>query len=167
MKKIIFLLLAFSPICILSASLDSIIIGKEKLYQHHVLRPQNDNLVIFLHGSVSQFKKKKNSDVVPLENLIEQNSTFISTFTDFGLNIVFPIAFNQHNWLEESGDEYLDKVIEKYAKKHKNIYICGFSDGGTGAYRYFHKFHDKLSGLVMFNGFPQYENQHLQTDYKK
>lgn len=167
MKKYFYLLLLICPIFSFSASIDSLMIGADKLYQHHIIRPQNKNLMIFLHGSISQFKNKKNSSVIPLDTLIEENTSFVNTFTDFGINMVFPIAHNQHNWLESSGDEYLSKIIEKYAKKHENIYICGFSDGATGAYRYFHKFSEKLNGLILFNGFPQYENQHLQTDHKK
>jgi len=166
MNKLLYLLLFLSPSFTFSASIDSLMIGNDKLYQHHIIRPQNKNLMIFLHGSISQFKNKKKSNLIPLDTLIEENSSFVNTFTDFGINLVFPIAYNQHNWLESSGDEYLSKIIEKYAKKHENIYICGFSDGGTGAYRYFHKFHEKLNGMILFNGFPQYENQHLKANHK-
>lgn len=167
MKILFYLVLFFCSLRIYAAQLDSMMIGKDKLYQHHVIRPQNKNLIIFLHGAISQYKNKKESKIIPLDTLIEANKAFISTFTDFGNNLLFPIAYNQHNWLDSTGDNYISKLIEKYAKKHENIYICGFSDGGTGAYRYFHKYHQKLNGFVIFNGFPQFENQHLQTNYKK
>lgn len=39
-------------------------------------------------------------------------------------------------------------------------------DGANGAYKYFYSHSNTLKGLLLFNGFPQYQNFYKTVDYK-
>ena len=45
--------------------------------------------------------------------------------------------------------------------------MSGFSDGATGAFKYFYRFPDKFKGLLLFNGYPQHNNFNKLVDYSR
>lgn len=122
-------------------------------------------LLIFLHGSVSQYQQLKTPLSPPISQLLENNDAFTEVFTNHGYDIIFPIAFNQYNWLDSSGSVPVDEIIDQYS--YNEIVIAGFSDGGTGAYRYFYYTPEKFDGLLIFNGFPQHDNYNKKVDYNR
>ncbi|MES2589012.1 MAG: hypothetical protein V4622_08530 [Bacteroidota bacterium] len=161
---ILFLLLLQN---LIAKDVDSLFVDKTKLYFHHVRAKANESLVIHLHGSVSEFKKLTENKIFDLDTLLENNNDFIHEFTKAGFDVLVPQAFQEYNWLEEKGKVFIDKLIEKYGKLYSSLYISGFSDGGTGAYRIFYQNPEKFSGLIAFNAYPQMNYFNKTVDYKK
>ena len=169
MKKITLFLLCFFIYsdAAFSQDVDSIFIEKTKLYFHIARAKANQSLVIHLHGAVSQFKNLEKNKISNLDSLLENNSDFIHEFTKAGFDVLVPQAFNEFNWLEEKGKIYVEKLIEKYGQRYNSIFISGFSDGGTGAYRIFYQNPEKFTGVIMFNAYPQLQYFNKTIDYKK
>lgn len=120
-----------------------------------------------MHGGVSQFKDKKQPVEATPEELLEGNAAFIKTVNTNGYDLILPIAFNQYNWLEPGGEQFINNIIDKYCDEYERVYISGFSDGGTGAYRFFYNRPDIYSGVIIFNGYPQLNNYYKKVDHFK
>ena len=125
-------------------------------------------LIIFLHGSVNH-EYYKNNRIPNFEFLIEGNYNFIKYFNNLGYDIILPIATKENNWLNPSSYSSIKKITMNYMQtQNKSVekYICGFSDGGNGAYNYFYNNTNDFQGLIVFNGYLQYNNQNKKVDYR-
>jgi hypothetical protein len=121
-------------------------------------------LVIFLHGAVAAYQGQTESTPKEIPLLLESNPDFINTLTENGYDVVLPIAYNEYNWLVPQGGQFLDSLLKTYQQSYTTIYLAGFSDGATGAYKYFYSHPGQLNGLWMFNGFPQHQNFNKKVD---
>ena len=129
----------------------------------------NNKLIVFLHGGMSNptFKKKQTS--VSLSYLLENNTNFIPIAESNGFDIIVPIKNDSLNWLDNY--DYCFSVFKKYINsletKYEEIYISGFSDGGTGSYKIFYKYYKYFDGLIVFNGYPNHNNYNKKINYSK
>lgn len=119
-------------------------------------------LLIFLHGSVSAYAGQSGTVLPPVKELLEENPFIEAQCAQAGLDLVLPVVNGSYNWLDPSGELWMKALLDRYASAYDRIYIGGFSDGGTGAYRYFYSMIGSFSGLWILNGYPQ-----LQHFYKK
>lgn len=161
-----YLLLIAVCICHIQAIaiIDSIKIDGQYL-PYHIENNNSNSLIIFLHGGVSQFKDKT-QPICPTElQLLENNTDFLQIVKEMNYDIILPIAYNQYNWLEADGERYINLLLENYKRTYKDIYIAGFSDGGTGAYRAFYNAPEKYEGVMIFNGYPQLGNYYKSVKH--
>lgn len=160
------LLLSCSCYLAKASSLDSILIKDTHLFYHKAWSSADvkKGLVIYMHGGVSQYKGEKPFEV-SLNNLVEGNMTFISTFNEQGYDLVFPIAYNEYNWLVQGGQLFIKGLLDLYAKGYDQVIIAGFSDGGTGAFKMFYDTPHQFDGLMVFNGYPQHDNYYKTVDH--
>lgn len=169
LKKIVLLLAMQVLICYNGmAEVRYVEVGTVRLYYHYMpSKKPNRGLVVFLHGSVSAYKNKAVSEAVGVAELLEGNVDFLPTLEEQGYDVVLPIAHNEYNWLELKGNVLIDSVIGRYAQQYEHVYISGFSDGGTGAYRQYYGNRYGYSGLIVFNGYPQLGNFHTKVRYER
>lgn len=166
MKLSLCVLLICCSFCSLAETLDSLMLEGNTLFYHSVesQSAEKKGLVIYMHGGVSQFKGLSKSMVLSTEALLEGNADFLSTMNQNGFDVLLPIAFNAYNWLEEKGEHFVKVLMDQYGG-NRPVYIAGFSDGGTGAYRMFYSNSELFEGLLVFNGFPQLDNFQKEVDY--
>lgn len=140
-------------------------INQTPLYYHFCQgsKPAS-KLIIFLHGAVAAYQGQTESKPKGIANLVESNTDFINTLVENGYDVILPIAYNDYNWLATQGGQYLDTLLSMYRKSYTSIHLSGFSDGATGAYKYFYTHPDKFNGLWIFNGFPQHQNFNKKVD---
>ena len=121
-----------------------------------------------MHGATRQFNNmtEAENEKVPLSTLLENNEEIIPLFNNEGYDVICPIAYNQYNWLEDGGKTFISALMKEYKSNYEEIYISGFSDGGTGAYRFFYSDINLYHGAIIFNGYPQLNNFHRKVDYK-
>jgi hypothetical protein len=154
-------------LCSRADTIREIHISGTKLYYHYF---QTDStakgLVFFLHGSAAAFKGKDNSEPVALEVLLEGNKDLVPSLQKKGYDVVVPICHNEYNWLEPMGKVFMDTLTHLFKNEYPTIFLAGFSDGGTGAYRYFYSNTNAYHGLIVFNGYPQLGNFNKSVDYK-
>ena len=112
------------------------------------------------------FKGKAVSESVGTNILLEDNKDFIPTFNANGYDLIRPIAFNEFNWLEKNGIAFVDSILNLYLNQYSSVFISGFSDGGTGAYRLFYGGKSEYTGAIIFNGYPQLSNFHRSVKYE-
>lgn len=170
LKLIPIFILAYLPIVNSYAiSTDTIVVNNTKLLYQKVTtdKAEKKGLIIYMHGGVSQFKDKKQLISLSCEELLEENKEFLPVLLTEGYDIVMPIAYNEFNWLEAGGELFIDKLLEIQRTQYKHIYISGFSDGATGAYRFFYNHPEKYDGVMIFNGYPQLNNYYKKVDYFK
>ncbi len=136
------------------------------LYYHYLKSDSAHGLVFFLHGSAEAFKGKALNAPVETVVLTEGNEEFISVWKNQGYDVIMPICYNEFNWLEPRGKFFVDTLTKMYSVAYSSIYLTGFSDGGTGAYRYFYNNMDAYDGVIIFNGYPQLNNFNNTVDYK-
>lgn len=162
----LFLLLCICSKAVFSQGLD-FRIGEQRIYYHLLkTKESHERLLIFLHGSVAAYKEKTESILVGTEELLEGNAALVPFFNARGYDILIPVAFGEFNWLDPKGTQVIEQIFREYGNTYKEIYIAGFSDGGTGAYRYFYSQPDRYRGLIVFNGYPQLQNFYRKVDYK-
>lgn len=125
-------------------------------------------LLIFLHGGVRNpiFKENKN---IPLDYLLEDNSEWINTALVNGFDIIAPVTNGSLNWLErpEFCFDAFKNYIDHLDKGYEEVWISGFSDGGTGSFKVFYNQADFFEGLIVFNGYPHHKNYAEELDYCK
>lgn len=160
---LIFILIC-SKICF-SSAIDSIFLNQQKLFYHKISSNESKTLYIFLHSNLKEYKT--DNKIFPIDSLIKGNTNFVSNFSSNGIDLLIPISVNKTSWLDTLGEVFILNLIEKFRLNYQNIYLGGFSEGATAAYRFFYKHSSKLEGIIIFNGFPQYQNQHLITNHKK
>ena len=164
MLRFIMLIITLLPMAAFAT--DSLRVQKMSLTYHYLpAKKQSDKLLIYLHGSVSQYKDLKAPRSVSLDELTEGNSSFVSTVQEKGYDVVMPIAFNEFNWLDSNGYVYIDALLDELTSNYSKVIISGFSDGGTGAYRMFYDHPERFDGLIVYNGYPQHEYFSEKVDY--
>ena len=126
----------------------------------------NKRVIFFLHGGVNNPYFKENEDV-SLNFLLEDNVEFINALNKNNFDIIIPITNDSLNWLYNT--EYCFKEFQNYInslnKNYKEIWISGFSDGGTGSFKLFYNNPYFFNGLVVFNGYPYHKNFASNLDY--
>ncbi len=128
---------------------------------------EKKGLIIYMHGGVSQFKEPEQPIAPEPEELLEGNNDFIPSMQKAGYDIIMPIAYKQYNWLEDKGEEFINNILVKHASAYQQVIISGFSDGGTGAFRFFYNAPEKYDGVIIFNGYPQLQNYYKKVDHYK
>jgi hypothetical protein len=148
---------------------DTFAIAGRNLFAYRVLSNVSGerSLLIFLHGSVRAYIGMKDAPLPSLSDLLEGNKTLEEQVTDAGMDMVVPVVNGSFNWLEPDGKIWIEALLERYRTKYSRIYIAGFSDGGTGAYRYFYDMPDRFAGLWILNGYPQLQNYQRKVDYRR
>ncbi|MCB0735554.1 MAG: dienelactone hydrolase family protein [Flavobacteriales bacterium] len=151
-----------------TASVDSMMVVGSQLYMHQFKSDQpTTDLIIFLHGSVRAYQTMEQPRLVDEATLLEGNKYFLPFCQENRFDVILPIAFNQFNWLDSNGRDWMVDLAKKLSPTYQRIIIAGFSDGGTGAYNLFYNHLDLFSGLIVFNGYPQHSNQHREVDYQR
>lgn len=135
------------------------------LYYHFYQGSEpSSKLIVFLHGAVAAYQGQPESKPKDIATLLESNTDFINSLNENGYDVILPIAYNNYNWLAPQGVEYLDSLLLNYQDNYTTIHLSGFSDGATGAYKYFYTHPDRFQGLWLFNGFPQHQNFNKKVD---
>ncbi len=127
----------------------------------------NEGLVIFLHGGLSNPHFTEENGKVQLDYLLEGNDDFIRSSIENNFDVLIPITNERLNWLENSEycyQSFLD-FTKSTTKDYAEVYISGFSDGGTGSYMLFYSNQDFFDGLIVFNGYPQGGNFNKKVNY--
>lgn len=141
---------------------------------YHISSSSNKNLLLFLHGGIGNHYFTQSYDQITLNYLIEENDSFLHHATDNNFDLILPISDANLNWLDKPQESFaiLKDYINSLSQEYQEIYISGFSDGGTGSYKIFYDHPDYFDGLVVFNGYPQHSNfykhvEHSAVNHKK
>lgn len=114
-KIVVLLLFLIHCQSALAQEIKKLIIEQTPLYYHYYKSTlPSSKLLIFLHGSASVYKGKTESKPVDIDELLESNKDFITTFQNQNFNIIVPVAYNEYNWLETKGMIYLDALVKKF-----------------------------------------------------
>jgi predicted peptidase len=134
---------------------------------YNISDSSNNKLILFLHGGLDNPYFKQSYDKISLNYLIENNNSFIKQASGNNFDLIIPITNDSLNWLKQPQESFkvLNEYIKSITKQYEEIYISGFSDGGTGSYKIFYNNPDYFSGLVVFNGYPQHSNFNKNVDY--
>ena len=152
-----------------AAILDTFIHSGRNLFAYRLMSTASDerSLLIFLHGSVRAYIGMKEAPLPGLSDLLEGNKTLEEQVSATGMDLVVPVVNGSFNWLEPDGKIWIEALLERYRTQYSRIFIAGFSDGGTGAYRYFYDMPDRFAGLWILNGYPQLQNYQRKVDYRR
>lgn len=138
-----------------------------KNHNFYSIQSESSNkLLIFLHGGVNNPAFETNLSTPTLNFLLEDNKSFIDSAMYHGFDILLPVKDDSLHWLNNY--PYCHDVFSDYINsngQYSEVYISGFSDGGTGSYRIFYDHPDDYAGLIVFNGYPQHQNHHLNVNY--
>lgn len=129
----------------------------------------NEKTIIFLHGGVNNPYFDQPADKISLDYIVENNQEFLTQASINGFNVIIPITNDSLNWLENPKQTFIElkKMVVQSSVDSREIYISGFSDGGTGSFKIFYQNPDYFDGLIVFNGYPQHKNFYKTIDYKK
>lgn len=132
-----------------------------------ILKETNEKTIIFLHGGVNNPYFEQPADKISLDYNIENNQEFLNQASSSGYNVIIPITNDSLNWLENPQQAFIElKRIVAYTKvDSQEIYISGFSDGGTGSFKIFYQNPNYFNGLIVFNGYPQHKNFYKSVNY--
>lgn len=139
----------------------------ENNYFYNLSQQYNDKLIVFLHGGVNNPYFQQPSDQIALNYIIENNTIFLNHASEHGFDLIIPIAHTSLNWLSHPNEAFsvLKDYIESIPKRYREVYISGFSDGGTGGFKIFYGHPDYFNGLIVFNGYPQHSNFYQNIDH--
>ena len=128
----------------------------------------NKKTIIFLHGGVNNPFFDQTTNKITLDYLFENNQNFLAQAALNRFNVIVPITNDRLNWIDNPRKSFqeLKKMLGQATDEHEEIYISGFSDGGTGSFKIFYNNLDYFDGLVVFNGYPQHENFYKTVDYE-
>jgi len=129
----------------------------------------NEKTIIFLHGGVDNPHFDQSVDKISLDYIVENNQEFLTQASINGFSVIIPITNDSLNWLENPKQTFIElkKMVVQSSVDSQEIYISGFSDGGTGSFKIFYQDPDYFEGLIVFNGYPQHKNFYKTVDYKK
>ncbi len=129
----------------------------------------NEKTIIFLHGGVNNPYFDQPADKISIDYIVENNQEFLTQASTNGFNIIIPITNDSLNWLENPKQTFIElkKIVAKSSLDSQEIYIGGFSDGGTGSFKIFYQNPAYFKGLIVFNGYPQHKNFYKTVDYEK
>lgn len=133
------------------------------------INTENDKLIVFLHGGVQNPYFKDPTQSITLDYLLEENQSFIDVSKANNFDLIVPIVNDKFNWLDkpDASFQIIKEYINSLPKSYKEIYISGFSDGGTGSFKIFYSNPEYFNGLIVFNGYPQHSNFYKKVDYSK
>ncbi|MAN04638.1 MAG: hypothetical protein CMI36_14330 [Owenweeksia sp.] len=134
---------------------------------HILSKSSNHQLIVFLHGGIHNPYFKQAPSQISLPYLVENNSSFLEQALENGFDLILPISNDSLNWLEdpEGTFTFLQALMASRSKTYQEIYIGGFSDGGTGSFKIFYSHPEFFQGLVVFNAYPQHANFSAKLDY--
>ena len=134
---------------------------------HILSKSSNHQLIVFLHGGIHNPYFKQAPSQISLPYLVENNSSFLEQALENGFDLILPISNDSLNWLEEPEGTFtfLQDLMASRSKTYQEIYIGGFSDGGTGSFKIFYSHPQYFQGLMVFNGYPQHANFSAKLDY--
>lgn len=134
---------------------------------YRISKKTNEKTIIFLHGGVNNPIFEQSADKIAIDYLIENNQEFLTQASTNGFNVLIPITNDSLNWLENPEKTYtvLKKMLAQCSLDSQQIYISGFSDGGTGSFKIFYQNPDYFEGLIVFNGYPQHKNFYKTVEY--
>ena len=128
----------------------------------------NKKLLIYLHGGVTNPYFKENGNI-SLKYLLEDNIVFVHKATKNKFDVIVPITNDSLNWLDKT--KFCFKEFKNYInslnKNYDEIWISGFSDGGTGSFKIFYNNPQYFKGLIVFNGYPYHKNFAKKVNYEK
>lgn len=168
MKKLIASLLCLFAVLTKGQSTTSL---RLDTFEHHYFfnlsASTYNKLIIFLHGGVSNPYFKQHVGNISANYLVENNKQFIDMASQHHFDLIMPIVNDSLNWLTQPQKAFIiiDKYLQSIGKKYDEIYISGFSDGGTGSYKIFYMHPDYFKGLIVFNGYPQHAIFYKKVDY--
>lgn len=149
-----------------ATTIDTLTINNTQLIYHYKKAELPTNkLIIHMHGGVSQFKGKTAPVTTTTLSLVEGNEAFLNSAIAMQYDIILPVAYNEYNWLEPGGEQFIDAILKKHKGQYQKIFLSGFSDGATGAFRFFYNHPEKYNGALIFNGYPQLKNYHKGIDH--
>ncbi len=166
-KTILFILFFASQLCYSQINTNSIEFKNNHFYLLNKIG--NEKLIIFLHGGVRNPYFKENNSNITLDYLFENNRMFTTIAHENKFDILIPITNDSLNWVDNY--EYcffiFKKYIETLTKKYNEIYISGFSDGGTGSFKIFYSHPNDFNGLIVFNGYPNHKNFNTKINHSE
>ena len=129
---------------------------------------ENSKLLIFLHGGVANPYFKQPAQNIEVDFLLEDNNAFVHLAHQNSFDLIVPITNQNLDWLNEPEKTFnwIREYVKSNPKPYTEIYISGFSDGGTGSFKIFYNHPNFFDGLVVFNGYPQHRNFHKTVDYE-
>ncbi len=166
-KNILILLTVFSIVSSAQQSNNPVLDIFQNTQFYNLLDSANTKLIIFLHGGVTNPHFEESKEHITFNYITEDNDRFVKQASQNGFDLITPITNIKMNWLNEpiKSLETIQAYISTIPKKYEEIYISGFSDGGTASYKMFYTSPDYFAGLLVFNGFPQYSNNHRGINY--
>jgi predicted esterase len=148
------------------AQIDTLLVKQMNNHYYSISKLENKKLLIHLHGGINN-PYFKTDTIASLNYLLEGNSNFIANATKNEFDVLLPITNDSLDWLNNS--KYCFKTFKKYitslSKTYSEIWISGFSDGGTGSYKLFYTYPNYFSGLLIFNGYPYHNYFQKNVDY--
>lgn len=157
----------FSTLCF-SQNTDTLKVDINGNTIYHIQKTGNTKILIFLHGGVNNPKFDNSNETFGIDFLLEGNKSFIPLAVENGFDLVIPVTNDSMNWL--TNHMYCYRNLLNYVNSYKNydsLYISGFSDGGTGAFKIFYDFPSNFQGLAVFNGYPQHKNFYKKVNYEQ
>jgi predicted peptidase len=132
---------------------------------YYIRNEGNKKLLIFLHGGVNNPSFNTDQVIPKLNYLLEGNIDLVPLANENGFDLLIPIKNDSLNWVDNY--EYCFQQLKTYSDStrfYNQIFLSGFSDGGTGSYRIFYSHWDAFDGLIVFNGYPQLNNFYKKVD---
>lgn len=167
MKLLTLIASVLLSITIQAQTLDSIKLEGTSLLYHKIETQTHPKkgVLIFMHGGVSQLKELSQPMEISPEAITEGNQDFLPFIQALGYDVILPIAFNEYNWMEDGGHQFILALAEKHRPFDGKVILSGFSDGGTGAYQIFYLHPKQFDAVLIFNGYPQHHNFYKKVDY--
>lgn len=114
-------------------------------------------LLICLHGAVRYTALE---DYVAGWILEEHNRFYVSEAEKAGVILVFPLADKHFNWMDPDDGFYMVPAILKEVKQavhvdDDRVFVCGHSNGATGAFSYWMKQPSPFAGCFGLNTYPK------------
>ncbi|QNR25173.1 hypothetical protein [Croceimicrobium hydrocarbonivorans] len=141
-------------------------IGNNSFFE--ISNDSNSKLLVFLHGGLNNPYFRRSADSIDFDYLIEANTEFVNQSVINGFDLIVAISKDSLNWLQnpKTSLKILKEILNQSGKENREIYIAGFSDGGTGSFKMFYSDPDYFAGLIVFNGYPQHKNFNKTVNYQ-
>lgn len=151
------------------AQTDSLLKTHNGYHFFHISDTANHKAIVFLHGGVRNPIFTEQYEQITINYLLEDNTPVLDRITDNHnhFDLILPITKDSLNWLDYPDKSFLiiKAYLDSLSKTYNEIYISGFSDGGTGSYKMFYNHSSYFDGLLVFNGYPQHSNFYKTVDY--
>jgi hypothetical protein len=128
------------------------------LRNYFIYVPDNYNskiktpVLVYLHGGVTISKS------IPDYNINLTSSIFRIIADDLGFLLLCPIGDNNATWWDKTGISNLLNQLKEtktnFNVDDNRIYLCGFSDGGSGTFFHSMILTEYFAGFIALNGHP-------------